>query len=395
MRRYINFHKNKAKIGKKCNFAIMEEIIRLRHLLHSIAEPSGSEIETNKAICDWLRATSPDLLIEKVGGYGIIAIYKGKRPGKRIMLRADIDALYIPEDGNLEYKSCHAGVSHRCGHDGHAAMLCGVAAELGRKRSEKGEVMLVFQPAEETGQGAPAIIADKAFQDLKPDMAFGLHNIPGFEHGTLCLRKGCFAAASFGMKITLEGATAHASQPEKGLSPSIALAQLTMSLEQKRKEWANHQPLTTFVITHSELGEKSFGIAPGHAEIWLTLRSYDDKCLDKLKNEILDTASSVAQSHNLTTKHSIHEAFTATVSDEKCFELVEEAGKAAAMPTHYLDQPFRWSEDFGRYAEVCPIAFFGLGSGTDQPPLHDQHYDFPDTIIPYGIKIFKAIIERL
>ena len=373
----------------------MEEIIRLRHLLHSIAEPSGCEKETNKVICDWLKATSPDLLIEKIGGYGIIALYKGEQTGKRIMLRADIDALYIPEDDELDYKSCHAGISHRCGHDGHAAMLCGVATELGKKRPEKGEVMLVFQPAEETGQGAAAIIADKAFQDLKPDMAFGLHNIPGFDHGTICLRKGCFAAASFGMKISLEGTTAHASQPEKGLSPSIALAQLTTVLEQKRSEWANHQPLTTFVITHSELGEKSFGIAPGHAEIWLTLRSFDNDLLEKLKNEILEAATSIAQSHNLCIKHSIHEAFSATVSDERCFEIVEKAAKTAALPTHYLDQPFRWSEDFGRYAEVCPIAFFGLGSGQNQPPLHDQHYDFPDTVIPYGMKIFNTIIERL
>ena len=373
----------------------MEEIKHFRHLLHSIAEPSGSETETNKAICDWLRATSPDLLIEKVGGYGIIAIYKGERSGKRLMLRADIDALYIPEDDDLEYKSCHAGVSHRCGHDGHAAMLCGVAAELGRKRPEKGEVMLVFQPAEETGQGAAAVIADKNFKKLKPDIAFGLHNIPGFDHGTICLRKGCFAAASFGMKITLEGATAHASQPEKGLSPSIALAELTTILEQKRNKWSNHQPLTTFVITHAELGEKSFGIAPGHAEIWLTLRSFDDQCLDKLKKEILEAATSIAQKHNLTTKHSIHEAFTATVSDEICFEIVEKAAKKAEMPTQHIDEPFRWSEDFGRYAEVCPIAFFGLGSGINQPPLHDQHYNFPDEIIPFGVRIFMGILNEM
>lgn len=372
----------------------MEEIVRLRHLLHSIAEPSGSEKETNKVICDWIRATSPDLLIEKVGGYGIIAIYKGRQPGKRIMLRADIDALYIPEEGDLKYKSCHAGISHRCGHDGHAAMLCGVAAELGKNRPQKGEVMLVFQPAEETGYGAAAVIADKAFQDLKPDLAFGLHNIPGFDHGTICLRKGCFAAASFGMKISLEGATAHASQPEKGLSPALALAQLTTVLEQKRVEWATHKPLTTFVITHSELGEESFGIAPGHAEIWLTLRSFDDNCLDKLKSEILEAASSIAQSHKLTIKHSIHEAFSATVSDEKCLETVENAAKTAQMPIHYLDAPFRWSEDFGKYAEVCPIAFFGLGSGTKQPPLHDQHYDFPDATIPYGVRIFMNIINN-
>ena len=371
----------------------MEEIVKLRHLLHSIAEPSGSEKETNKVLCDWIRTTSPDLLIENVGGYGIIALYKGIKPGKRVMLRADIDALYIPENGDLEYKSCHDGISHRCGHDGHAAMLCGIAAELGKKRPEKGEVMLVFQPAEETGQGAAAVIADKAFQDLKPAMAFGLHNIPGFDHGTICLRKGCFAAASFGMKISLEGATAHASQPEKGLSPSIALAKLTTALEQKRSEWSKHQPLTTFVITHAELGEKSFGIAPGLAEIWLTLRSFDDQCLDKLKNEILEAASSIAQNHKLTIKHSIHEAFSATVSDERCFEIVEKAAQAAALPTLYLDQPFRWSEDFGRYAEICPIAFFGLGSGLNQPPLHDQHYNFPDAVIPYGVQIFMNIIN--
>ena len=305
----------------------METLIELRHILHAHPELSGNEKLTNRILNEWVKQTHPDQIIEKIGGYGLAAIYKGTEPGKRILIRGDIDALHIPEPNDLPYRSQNQGVSHKCGHDGHATIICGLAQWLGEQRPDQGEVVLLFQPAEETGQGAKAILEDPLFEQIKPDVAYGLHNLPGFEKGQIVVREGCFAAASFGLKLTFDGRTAHASQPETGHSPSELLAQLIHFLEKKREQLQAVKPLTTFVITHSVLGEETFGVAPGHAEIWLTLRSYDDRNLQLMASQIIDLCRAKAKDYLFDFSFSEHEAFAATNSDANCVKTIEQAAK--------------------------------------------------------------------
>ena len=269
----------------------MENLIGLRHILHAHPELSGHEALTNKILNEWVKQTRPDRIIERLGGYGLAAIYKGAQPGKRIMIRGDIDALHIPEPNDLTYRSQNPEVSHKCGHDGHSTILCGLAEWLGEQRPDQGEVVLLFQPAEETGQGAQAILNDPQFEQIRPDVAYGLHNLPGFPKGEIRYKQGCFAAASFGMKLCFEGRTAHASQPETGISPSELVALLIHSLEKKREQLKAVKPLTTFIITHAVLGEETFGVAPGHAEIWLTLRSFDDRNLQLMADRSSNSAA--------------------------------------------------------------------------------------------------------
>lgn len=372
----------------------MNDIIELRHLLHSRAELSESEIETNHIVNEWISKTSPDLRIEKIGGYGVAALYKGEQPGKRILLRADIDALHIPEPNVMEYRSQNEGVSHKCGHDGHTAILCGVAKKLSQRRPKKGEVVLLFQPAEETGQGAKAILHDPQFEQVLPDAAYGLHNLPGFPAGQVLVRKGCFAAASFGLKLVFEGKTAHASQPETGKSPSELLAVLIHQLEKKREMLKAVKPMTTFVITHAVLGEETFGVAPGHAEIWLTLRSFDDRNLEMLADQVIALCQAKAKDYLFDFQFTMHEAFAATNSNDANVTVVENAAKRLGLSLGHLTEPFRWSEDFGRFGAVCPVGFFGLGSGFAQPALHNPEYDFPDAILETGINMFAEIINE-
>lgn len=371
----------------------MQNLIELRHILHAHPELSGNEALTNKILNEWVRQTRPDLLIERIGSYGLAAVYKGARPGKRILIRGDIDALHIPEPNDLPYRSQNQGVSHKCGHDGHATILCGLAQWLGEQRPDRGEVVLLFQPAEETGQGAKAVLSDPLFEKVKPDLAFGLHNLPGFNPDRIMVRQGCFAAASFGLKMTFDGRTAHASQPETGHSPSELLALLIHSLEKKREQLRDVVPLTTFVITHAVLGEETFGVAPGHAEIWLTLRSYDNHNLDVMASQVIEMCRSKAKDHLFDFDFSEHEAFTATDSDSDCLHVIEQAARNLGLDLGYLEEPFRWSEDFGRFASVCPVGFFGLGSGLEQPALHDPMYDFPDSILEVGMGMFWEIIR--
>ena len=371
----------------------MQNLIELRHILHAHPELSGHEALTNRILNEWVKQTQPDQVIEKIGGYGLAAVYKGAKPGKRILIRGDIDALHIPEPNELPYRSQNQGVSHKCGHDGHATILCGLAQWLGEQRPDQGEVVLLFQPAEETGQGAQAILNDPQFAQIKPDVAYGLHNLPGFEKGRIMVRDGCFAAASFGLKMTFDGRTAHASQPETGRSPSELLAVLIHALEKRREQLKEVTPLTTFVITHASLGEETFGVAPGHAEIWLTLRSFHDNYLDMMASQVIEMCQSLAKARLFDFSFTEHEAFAATNCDANCVKTIEQAAKNLELDLGHLDEPFRWSEDFGRFGSVCPIGFFGLGSGIEQPALHDPMFDFPDDILEIGMGMFWEIIR--
>lgn len=363
----------------------MQDIVNLRLTLHDNAEFSGKEIKTNEILNRFLDDLHPDLHFRNIGGNGIAVVFKGRNPGHRVMIRGDIDALSIPEGE----RRC----SHRCGHDGHASIIAGLAQRLSARRPERGEVVLLFQPAEETGQGAKAVIADPQFEQIKPDMAFALHNIPGFPKNNILLRQGCFAAGSLGLKLVFEGVTAHASQPECGHSPQHVLAALLDIFGKKAEMLRDEVPLTMMTMTHAVLGEETFGVAPAHAEIWLTLRSFDNDKLQHLTADVVQLCTMVAEKQNLKFSSSIHEAFSATINADNEVVTIKNAAESLGLEYQYLNEPFRWSEDFGRFAMVCPIAMFGLGCGENHLPLHNPDYTFEDEILGTGIDVFERLIS--
>ena len=394
----------------------MKTLEKLRNKLNKNAELSGQEKETNKIINKFLEKTNPDVHYKNVGGYGIVAIYKGVEEGKNILFRADIDGLNIPSGQQTtvpehvegkdqrfdklsdrkvqssEFK-VQSQYSHRCGHDGHATILCGLAMRYGKKRPEKGNVILLFQPAEETGEGALAVINDPLFKEIKIDMAFALHNLPGFAKHQIILKKGCFASASLGLKLIFDGATSHASQPEKGNNPQRVITTLLDAFQKKYENLKRDKYHTTITVTHVAIGEETFGVTPGHAEIWLTLRSQDDKSLQNLTDSTIALSEYVAKEFKLKFSHSIHEAFAATMNFSRETELVEQAAKDLKLSVNNIKEPFPWSEDFGRFGTLCPVCLFGLGSGLEHEPLHSPKYDFEDEIIDTGVDIFEKIVE--
>jgi len=362
----------------------MQNIVNLRHALHESAEPSGKEEKTNEILNSFLEKLSPDVHLRNIGGDGIAVVFKGEKAGRRVMVRGDIDALHIPE-GDRHF-------SHRCGHDGHAAIIAGLAERLSKKRPERGEVVLLFQPAEETGQGAKAIIEDPQFQQIKPDVAFALHNLPGYGKNMVLIKNGCFAAASLGLKLTFEGVTAHASQPETGRSPMHVMAALLDIFKKKADMLLDEVPLTMLTVTHAVVGEETFGVAPGHAEIWMTLRSYDNEKLQHLTADVVQLCKIVADKQGFHFNSSIHEAFAATMNSDNEVLAIREAAESLGLEYQYLSEPFRWSEDFGRFSGVCPCAMFGLGCGEDHLPLHNPDYEFEDGILKTGIDVFEKIV---
>lgn len=369
-------------------------LVKLRQSLHAYPELSGQETGTRERVTDFIQDIAPEAKIVEAGK-GFLAIFEGTAEGPATMIRAELDALPIQEVNDLSYKSTKAGISHKCGHDGHMCMVAGLAYALTEKPPAKGKVVLLFQSAEETGQGAQWMLEDSAFQALNPDCAFALHNLPGYPLHQVLLCEGTFCAASVGMKIALKGKTAHASHPEIGTSPAGALSRLAPLVTAIPQAEGAFTDFVLVTVTHMGLGAPTFGVSPGAGELWLTLRGHQDTDLAMLKHLIETEARRIAKEEALEVEFSYHEAFEATVNHSEALTQLKNAAEAAGLGIAALDAPNRWSEDFGLFLQQSQGAMFGLGAGIDQPALHNPDYDFPDELIETGIKVFWGVIQEL
>lgn len=373
----------------------LQKIIEFRHKLHQNPELSDNEFLTAERIANFLSHYKSTEIIRGIGGNGIACVFKGKNTGPSVLFRCDMDALPIQEENDLEYKSLNKEVSHKCGHDGHMAVLAGLADLFSKNPPSKGQVVLLFQPSEENGQGAFRVINDEKFKKIKIDYAFALHNLPGFPKGEIVLKNETFASASKGMIIKLKGKTSHAGEPENGISPAIAMADIIKqinALSEKKKQFSNFILVT---IIHARLGEIAFGTSPGYAEIMVTLRTYSNHDMKKLVSLAENIAIENAEINKLKYEISFTEEFPATVNYGEMVKYVEQASLALGINYSYLENPFRWSEDFAHFTQHFKGALFGLGSGLNHPQLHNPDYDFPDEIIENGIKMYYEIYKQI
>ncbi|HUT79367.1 MAG TPA: amidohydrolase, partial [Polyangia bacterium] len=321
---------------------------------------------------------------------GVLGLFRGAAPGVRVLLRSELDALPMSEGIDVEHGSAVDGAAHKCGHDGHMAIVLGVARLLARRRPTTGEIALLFQPAEETGEGAAAVIADPKFASAEPDIVLALHNLPGFPKGCAVLGPGPFAAASKGVVVELAGATAHASEPQRGRSPAGAMAELLMGLEALPQRCTALHEAAQVTVIHARLGERAFGTAPGEAMVAATLRAHDQELAERLAAECSRMALKVAGAHDLGCRVTFVEEFPATVNDHAVVAAVSRAAEELGLERRIVPRPFPWSEDFGHFTSRWPGALFGLGSGTAHPALHAPGYDFPDDLIGSG----TALLHR-
>jgi amidohydrolase len=370
-------------------------LIDFRKELHRNPELSKVEIETAKKIKAFLKSCHPDEIIDNVGGHGVLAVYMAKKPGKTILLRADIDALPIAESNDFEYRSINPVVSHKCGHDGHTAILAGVAQQLAFRPIEKGRVILLFQPAEETGEGAAAVVKDPRFNKLKIDYVFALHNLPGFRKNAVIIRKKHFAAASKGMIIKFTGKTSHAANPEHGISPALAISEIIRQFSDLSVVENGFKDFKLITIIHARLGEVAFGTTPGYAEVMATLRSYRNDDMELLTVMAIKQVKSIADKYGLYEKMEWTEEFPASINDDTCVDLIMEVAAENKFVVKQVSHPFRWSEDFGHFLLKFPGALFGIGAGKNHPSLHNPEYDFPDEIISAGVAMFDGLIRKL
>ncbi|MBD3382374.1 MAG: amidohydrolase [candidate division Zixibacteria bacterium] len=373
----------------------IRDLIELRHRLHSLAEPSNHEEQTSRLITEYLENQGADRIIGGIGGYGLAAVFEGNNPGPQVLLRADLDALPIPESIELPYASERHNCSHKCGHDGHMTILAGVARALSRNRPEKGSVVLFYQPAEEIGKGAARVLADSRFEQIKPDYVFALHNLPGFKKNSLIYRHDTFASASSGMIVELLGETSHAAEPHAGKSPALAVSQMINALSAVPQFHTALHEASKVTVIHARLGEIAFGTSPGYAQVMATLRAHTDEVMSRLTKKCSSLAEGVAKSWQLGCKIRWDEHFPATVNDPQAVKIILETADELGLEKFEQPSPFPWSEDFGHFTGKYKGALFGIGAGKDQPALHHPTYDFPDDLIETGVKIFVKIIEAI
>ncbi len=364
-----------------------------RRLLHQWPELSGQEQATANRISAWLKACEPDRLLTRLGGHGVLAVFGKSTTGPRILLRCELDALPIQESNSFEYRSRQAGVAHQCGHDGHMAILLEVARRLQQSSPRRGQVMLLFQPAEETGTGARDVLSDPEFARLAPDYAFALHNMPGYPLGSVMLRQGTMNCASRGMTIGLSGKTAHAAQPETGRSPALAIAALIYALADYAQRFGQSE-LALATVVGAQLGDKAFGTAPARAELYVTLRSETDTVMQAMLDDIEGCLQQLCEQHRLTYTKTFADVFPAVNNTAEGARLVTAAAEQCNVQLIKLAQPIRWSEDFGRLINGRQGALFGLGAGEQQAALHNPDYDFPDALISQGADLFTAIVQQ-
>ncbi len=385
---------------------IFDFLVDTRRTLHRHPELMYQEEETSKAIqtilrefdieftTGWAVNTNPDVH-PGPGGYGVVAdIGTGKEPC--ILLRADMDALPIMEQTNVDFRSQYPNKMHACGHDGHTTMLLGAARILkGMENSLNGTVRLVFQPAEEGGAGAKRMREEGVLtQQPKPALAMGMHVWPTLPSGVVAARPGPLLAACERFEITLQGVGGHAAMPHLVTDPIVTGASIIMNLQTIVSR--NTSPLEAGVcsITKFEAGS-AFNIIPDSAIIWGTIRALSTETLLELRDRVQHIVQSTATTYgcNATIKYS-PDYYPPTVNDPALFEsfskevgaLVSEEGRLRET------EPTMGAEDFSFFAESIPSTFYLLGQGSGQVPptnygLHHPQFALDESVLTRGVEL--------
>ena len=371
------------------------ELTEFRHRLHQQPEVSNEEEATAATMVAFLADTQPDQVITGLGGHGVAFVYDSSVAGPTVLFRAELDALPIEELSGVPHASLIPGKSHMCGHDGHMTILAALGRQLGRQRPARGRVVLLFQPAEETGTGAMGMVADPRYADIAPDFAFALHNLPGVPLGEVRLKPGVVNCASRGLRIRFEGKTAHASMPETGFSPMLAISQLMPGLTALGHGSFADDAFAMVTVTHASMGEPVFGIAPGHAEVFATLRTRRDDRMADLCAAAEHLAKQIAGEQSLTISFDYSESFLASVNAAEATAHLQRALDDEGVIHSDAELPMRASEDFGVFGHGAASAMLFLGAGETHPALHNPDYDFPDALIPIGARIFLRTARNL
>jgi amidohydrolase len=371
----------------------------LRHLrrqLHSYPELAYQEQRTSARIAAWLTALGIPVTTG-IAGTGVVGLLQHGTSQHMIGLRADMDALAIQEMNGFSHRSQISGQMHACGHDGHVAMLLGAAKELAQNKGFNGKIALIFQPAEEGGAGAKAMLEAGLFEQYPVDSVYALHNWPELELGKFAVRPGGMMASSMVFRITMQGKGAHAATPHHSVDPIPALCSLVLALQTVVARQCNPSDSVVVSVTRLSAGE-ALNAIPMEANLQGTARFSSSTAMDTVKSAIHQCAHGVAQAHGAVAQIHIEVGYPATINTapqaHDCQEVMTRLVGAANVLT---DFPVNLTtEDFGYMLQAKPGCYGLIGTGADNSPsLHSAFYDFNDEVLPLGVRYWTELSRNL
>ena len=376
--------------------AFDEQLTRWRHHLHQNPETGFNENKTADYIATILGAMG--LQVHRgIGGTGIVASLR-LGDGKGVIgLRADMDALAITETAEgRAYQSQTPGYMHACGHDGHMTMLLGAAQLLLERRNFRGTVRFIFQPAEEHGRGAIAMMKDGLFERFPVDEIYGVHNMPGMPAGQIAMRSGGIMASEDNFVIRITGRGGHAARPHMAIDPLLIGAQIVVALQSIVSRSVD--PGQSAVLSCTEFMTDGLRNAlPSHVTIKGDTRSYTPEIQALLERRMREICTGMAAAHGAVCEVEYTHVFAPTVNWPNCVEVALQAATAVVGKEHVEADvaPMMVSEDFGAFLKVVPGAFVFLGNGDGNSPgavpLHNAGYDFNDRVLSVGARYLAEL----
>ncbi|MBY6186488.1 amidohydrolase [Marinobacter hydrocarbonoclasticus] len=380
----------------------MTDYTAIRRDLHRHPELGFEEHRTQAIVVAHLERCGVDEIHTGLGQTGVVAIIRGALgPGDRIGLRADMDCLPMTEENRFEHASCHAGKMHGCGHDGHTTILLATAEALCQSRQFRGEVALIFQPAEEGQGGAQAMVQDGLLSRFPLKRAYALHNFPGIPQGHIHLRPGPMMASSDRFRIRVQGKGGHGAMPHLSVDPVLVAAHIVVALQSLVSRSQN--PIRPAVVscTIVKAGEAT-NVIPDHAVLEGTFRAFEPADRARIGEQMVRLASHTAEAFGASAEVSLnqdsHIGYPAVINDAAATEIALAAAQAVAPGVKADADPVPGSEDFSFIAEQVPSCYVLLGNdrGTEQDQffLHHPRYDFNDAILPVGVAFFVELVNR-
>jgi hippurate hydrolase len=373
---------------------LVPEVTGWRHWLHQNPELLFDLPKTTAYIAERLRQVGVDALHENIGRTGLVAVIKGASEGPTIALRADMDALPIHERSQAEHASRTPGNMHACGHDGHSAMLLGAAKYLAETRNFAGTAVLIFQPAEEGGSGAKAMIEDGLFDTFDVSEVYGMHNMPTLPIGQFGMCVGPTLAATDFFYIDIEGKGGHASQPHRCADPLAAANAMYNDFQTIITRNANPIRNGLISVTSIQAGEAN-NVIPQTALIKGTVRNLFEDTRDMIEQRMHDIVEGVAKTHGVRAELRYDRLCPVTVNHENEAGFAADAAeKVVGAQNVDRHQPARLGgEDFSYMLQARPGAIIFVGNG-NSASLHHPDYDFNDDALAYGVEFWTRIVEE-
>lgn len=372
-----------------------DEIVGWRRHIHQHPEIGFEVHRTAEFVARKLEEFGANEIHRGFGVAGVVGVIRGRLgDGPAIALRADMDALPIVEATSQPHASTVPGAMHACGHDGHTAMLLGAAKYLAETRNFRGSVVLVFQPAEEIGGGAMAMIEDGLFDRFGIGHAYGMHNMPGIPSGHIALRAGSIMAASAKFTIRVTGRGGHAARPHTTIDPIVTGAQIVTALQTIVSR--NTDPVNSAVVTVTRFDAgTAYNIIPEVIELWGSVRALSMEVAKATEDRIVHIATKIGEAAGASVEVDYNQTISVTHNDP------DEAAFSAQIAREIVGEakvdgdvaPVMAGEDFSRMLERRPGTLVFLGNG-GSANLHHPEYDFDDEAIPAGVSYWVRLVER-